>query len=152
MGDERSDDAERAWQELGLHLGFASTRPEKLYGTGPDNLWALSAVRQAVCKLKTCRATDTIAKKDMDQLGGSVRWLNDHNPEAEALLPVVLHPSRVSDAKATAVPGIRVVTPAPVRKAEGSRDKLRGRARQQPGPLGGRTGRPSTARASQAHR
>ncbi|MFK0025685.1 DEAD/DEAH box helicase family protein [Streptomyces sp. NPDC090798] len=109
--EERSDDAERAWQALGEHLGFASTRPEKLYGTGPDNLWALSAARHAVCELKTGCVTDTIAKKDMDQLGGSVRWLNGYNAEVEAL-PVMLHPSRVSDAKATAVPGMRVVTPA----------------------------------------
>ncbi|WP_093868115.1 DEAD/DEAH box helicase family protein [Streptomyces sp. KS_5] len=109
--EERSDDAERAWQQLGLHLGFASTRPEKQYGTGPDNLWALSATRQAVVELKTGCTTDTIAKKDMDQLGGSVRWLNDHNPEVEALA-VMLHPSRVCDAKAIAVPGMRVVTPA----------------------------------------
>lgn len=47
----------------------------------------------------------------MDQLGGNVRWLNDHNPEVEAVA-VMLHPSRVSDAKATAVPGMRIVTPA----------------------------------------
>ncbi|MFE1782428.1 hypothetical protein ACFW9F_07515 [Streptomyces sp. NPDC059506] len=46
----------------------------------------------------------------MDQLGGSVRWLNNHNSEVEAL-PVMLHPSRASDAKATAVPGMRVITP-----------------------------------------
>jgi hypothetical protein len=109
--DERSDDAEAAWQSLGEHLGFASSRPEKLYGTGPDNLWALSAAQQAVTELKTGCVTDTIAKKDMDQLGGSVRWLHNNNPEVEAL-PVMLHPSRISDAKAIAVPGMRVVTPA----------------------------------------
>ncbi|MFF7146255.1 competence protein CoiA family protein [Streptomyces nodosus] len=86
------------------------SRPEKLYGTGPDNLWALSAAQQAVTELKTGCTTGTIAKKDMDQLGGSVRWFNDHNPEVKAL-PVMMHPSRVSDAKATAVPGMRVVTP-----------------------------------------
>ena len=50
-----------------------STRPEKLYDTGPDNLWALSATRQAVIELKTGCVTDTIAKKDADQLGGSIR-------------------------------------------------------------------------------
>ncbi|MGP3974458.1 DEAD/DEAH box helicase [Streptomyces sp. 8N114] len=109
--EERSDDAERAWQALGEHLGFTSARPEKQYGMGPDNLWALSATRQAVTELKTGCVTDTIAKKDINQLGGSVRWLNDHNPEVEAL-PVMLHPSRVSDAKATPPPGMRVVTPA----------------------------------------
>ncbi|MFG2651182.1 DEAD/DEAH box helicase family protein [Streptomyces sp. NPDC048436] len=109
--EERSDDAEASWQSLGEHLGFASTRPEKLYGTGPDNLWALSATQQAVVELKTGCTTGTIAKKDMDQLGGSIRWLNDHNAEVEAVA-VMLHPSRISDAKATAVPGMRVVTPA----------------------------------------
>ncbi|MFI2078112.1 hypothetical protein [Streptomyces triculaminicus] len=51
----------------------------------------------------------------MDQLGGSVRWLNDHNAEVEAL-PVMLRPSRISDAKATAVPGMRVVTLALFKK------------------------------------
>jgi hypothetical protein len=109
--DEFSDDAEAAWQSLGEHLGFASSRPEKQYGTGPDNLWALSAGQQAVIELKTGCTTATIAKKDMDQLGGSVRWLNIHDAEVESVA-VMLHPSRVADAKATAVPGMRVVTPA----------------------------------------
>ncbi|WP_254391027.1 hypothetical protein [Streptomyces sp. AC550_RSS872] len=88
-----------------------STRPEKLYDTGPDNLWALSATRQAVIELKTGCVTDTIAKKDADQLGGSIRWLNKHNPEVKAL-PIMVHPSRVCDAKATPQPVMRVVTPA----------------------------------------
>ncbi|MFD3590042.1 DEAD/DEAH box helicase [Streptomyces sp. NPDC058683] len=109
--EERTDDAERAWERLGRHLGFVSTRPEKLYGTGPDNLWALSTARQAVIELKTGCVTDTIAKKDADQLGGSVRWLNKNNPEVKAL-PVMVHPSGVCDAKATPQPGMRVVTPA----------------------------------------
>ena len=39
--EERTDEAERAWQRLGQHLGFTSTRPEQLYGFGPDNLWVL---------------------------------------------------------------------------------------------------------------
>ncbi|MER6958230.1 hypothetical protein [Streptomyces sp. NPDC000618] len=71
--EERTDVAERAWQRLGLHLGFVSTRPEKLYGTGPDNLWKLSAARQAVIELNTGCASDTIAEKDADRLGGSIR-------------------------------------------------------------------------------
>jgi hypothetical protein len=108
--DDRSDDAERAWQQLGLHLRFTSTRPEKQYGTGPDNLWALSSSQQAVIELKTGCGTATIAKKDMNQLGDSVRWLNEHNPEVTAL-PVMVHPSAVSDAKSTPVPGTYVVTP-----------------------------------------
>lgn len=108
--EEHSDDAEHAWQQLGLHLGFTSTRPEKQYGTGPDNLWALSAAQQAVIELKTGCCTTTIAKKDMDQLGGSVRWLDDHNAEVTPL-PVMVHPSAVSDGRSIPVPGMRVVTP-----------------------------------------
>jgi hypothetical protein len=108
--EERSDDAERAFEQLGLHLGFTSTRPERQYGTGPDNLWALSAGQQAVIELKTGCSTATIAKKDMDQLGGSVRWLNDHNSDVTAL-PIMVHPSAISDERSTPVPGMRVVTP-----------------------------------------
>ncbi|MEV6676311.1 hypothetical protein AB0N09_05500 [Streptomyces erythrochromogenes] len=40
---DRADEAEQAWESLGRHLGFISTRPEKLYNTGPDNLWILSS-------------------------------------------------------------------------------------------------------------
>lgn len=109
--EERSDDAERAWEQLGAHLGFVSTRPEKQYGKGPDNLWALSASEQAVIELKTGCVTDTIAKKDLNQLGGSVRWLNKINGEVKAL-PVMLHPSRTCDVQGTPPPGMRVVTPA----------------------------------------
>ncbi|MEU6572589.1 helicase C-terminal domain-containing protein [Streptomyces sp. NPDC046805] len=110
-GDEdRTDDAERAWEQLGRHLGFVSTRPEKLYGTGPDNLWALSSARYAVTELKTGCTTDTIAKKDLDQLGGSVRWQNKQDAAVQAL-PVMVHPSRICSAKGTPVPGMRVVTP-----------------------------------------
>ena len=72
--EERTEDAERAWEQLGRHLGFTSLRPEKLYGAGPDNLWALGADRHAVTELKTGCTNNLIAKKDLDQLGGSVRW------------------------------------------------------------------------------
>ncbi len=115
-GDEdRSDDAEWAWQKLGRHLGFVSSRPEKQYGKGPDNLWALTSARQAVTELKTGSVTGTIAKKYIDQLGGSVRWLAKHNPEVKAL-PVMLHPSRISDNEGTPPAGMRVVTPARLEK------------------------------------
>lgn len=108
--EERTNDAEAAWQRLGEHLGFTSTRPEKLYGTGPDNLWALTGDRHAVTELKTGCTTDTIVKKDLDQLGGSVRWDHEQHPGVDALA-VMVHPSRALDPKAIAVPGMRVITP-----------------------------------------
>jgi hypothetical protein len=109
-GDEdRTDDAEAAWEQLGRHLGLASTRPEKLYGTGPDNLWALSSSRHAVIELKTGSSTDTISKSDLDQLGGSVRWDEKTHRGADQV-PVMVHPSDTIHDKGIAVPGMRVVT------------------------------------------
>ncbi|WP_394622297.1 DEAD/DEAH box helicase (plasmid) [Lentzea sp. JNUCC 0626] len=111
--NDRTDDAEAAWEKLGSHLGFDSMRPERLYGTGPDNLWTLSATQHAVIELKTGveRDCEGIAKKDADQLGGSVRWNEGTNPGV-INVPVMLHPVEVLDGKAVFVPGMRVITPA----------------------------------------
>ncbi len=109
--EERTPAAEAAFEKLGQHLGFTSSRPERLYGTGPDNLWALDPNRHAVIELKTGCTTATIAKKDLDQLGGSVRWDHEQNPGA-TLLPIMVHPSREVHELGTPVPGMRVVTPA----------------------------------------
>lgn len=107
--EERTDEAEAAWQSIGDHLGFTSTRPEKLYGTGPDNLWALSTDRHAVVELKTGSITDRISKKDLDQLGGSIRWDQEQYPGVTAI-PVMVHPTRDLHDQAIAVPNMRVVT------------------------------------------
>jgi hypothetical protein len=107
--NERTDEAEAAWARLGQHLGFASTRPEKQFGTGPDNLWVLGA-RHVVTELKTGATTSTIDKHDLDQLGGSVRWDREHAPDVTSL-PVMVHPSRECHGLGTPVPGMLVVTP-----------------------------------------
>ena len=99
-----------AWERLGSHLGFASTRPEQEYGTGPDDLWVHR--RRPACR---DRVEDRlyhrlIAKHDLDQLGGSVRWDQEHYPGLTPV-PVMVHPSREYDEHGTAVPDMRVVTP-----------------------------------------
>ena len=55
--EARTDEAEAAWHKLGLHLGFASTRPEKVYGTGPDILWALSSLHAVTSAKPDARRT-----------------------------------------------------------------------------------------------
>lgn len=107
---ELSDDAERAWEALGRHLGFMSTRPEKMYDTGPDNLWVLGSGRHAVIELKTGCVAETIDKHDLDQLGGSVRWDKKEYPEVTQQIPVIVHPSPVPHYQAIKVEGMRVVT------------------------------------------
>lgn len=106
-----TDQAEAAWERLGLHLGFGSDRPEKKYGTGPDNLWALTPTTHAVIELKTGCTTNTIAKKDVDQLGGSIRWHQEIYGTDVDTVPVMLHPSTIVDDRGTVVPGLRVITP-----------------------------------------
>jgi hypothetical protein len=107
---KRTNEAEAAWEKLGLHLGFASSRPDHQDHQGPDNLWALSTTHHAVIELKTGCTTSIIAKKDIDQLGGSVRWDEQQYPEVTQRLPVMLHPSRILDPSATPVPGMRVIS------------------------------------------
>ncbi|MDP9868817.1 MULTISPECIES: hypothetical protein [Streptosporangium] len=69
----------------------------------------LSDERHAVIELKTGRTTSTISKHDVDQLGGSALWDKDVYPDVTHL-PVIVHPSRELDGKATPVPGMRVIT------------------------------------------
>ncbi|MFJ5635056.1 hypothetical protein ACIQF5_20765 [Streptomyces goshikiensis] len=109
---DRADEAEQAWESLGRHLGFIGTRPEKLYDTGPDNLWILGPARSAVIELKPGCVTDTISKHDLDQLGGSVRWAAQTLPDVTQRIPVIVHPSREPHSQAITVEGTRVVTPA----------------------------------------
>jgi hypothetical protein len=108
--EDLTDEAEAAIERLGRHLGFASERPEKRYGTGPDDLWALSRTRHAVIELKTGSQGRRIAKKDVDQLGGSVRWHED-NYDGVTAVPVMLHPSSEVHAQGTSPSGMRVITP-----------------------------------------
>jgi hypothetical protein len=109
--EDRTPQAEAAWERLGLHLGFTSIRPEKLYGKGPDNLWALTGDRHAVIEMKTGCTTATIAKKDIDQLGGSIRWDQDNHPGITSI-PIMVHTSRTVDRQGTPVLGMRVITAA----------------------------------------
>ncbi|MFD9038744.1 hypothetical protein [Streptomyces bottropensis] len=94
----------------GEHLGFVSTRPEKQYDKGPDNLWVLGPGRHAVIELKTGRTTDTIIKHDLDQLGGSVRWDQQTYPDVTQQIPVIVHQGRSRHRQAITVDGMRVVT------------------------------------------
>jgi len=80
---------------------FTSVRPEKLYGVGPDNLWALGPDRYAVTELKTGCTTSLVAKKDLDQLGGSVRWDHQQHPGVQSV-PVIVHPRDEYDEHGTA--------------------------------------------------
>jgi hypothetical protein len=72
-GQERVEAAEAAMRELGRHLGFSATRPEKETTRGPDGCWGLTPTTNAVIELKTGteRADTDIIKAETDQLAGA---------------------------------------------------------------------------------
>ena len=111
--EARTDEAEAAWELLGKHLGFASDRPEKLYKTGPDNLWLLDQSLHAAFELKTGTklTADSISKSDVDQLGGSARWVKDEYGSEVSVVPVSVHPVDRCSNLATPPDGMRVITP-----------------------------------------
>lgn len=111
--DNRTEHAEAAFQRLGELLGFVSTRPEKEYGTGPDNHWALTPTMNAIIELKTgvTRPDPELIKTEVDQLSGSLNWDSENNPDAAERVPVLVHPGARRHAEATPPPGTRVINP-----------------------------------------
>jgi hypothetical protein len=110
---EKTEEAERNWEQLGLLLGFGSERPEKKYLKGPDNMWSIKDDLNLVFELKT-GADDRPTKKDyIDQLGGSVRWHDEEYARYGATsVPVLMAPSPDYDRQGTPPPGTRVIGPA----------------------------------------
>jgi hypothetical protein len=106
---EHSDDAERMWEELGELLGFASQRPEKRYGTGPDNLWSMGNGTDLVFDLKTGALEQPIKKADVDQLGGHLRW-HESKFDSTPATALLVHKSAVYDSRGTPPAGARVFT------------------------------------------
>ena len=105
-----ADDFEKAIWNVGKLLGFVSTRPDKeTKGEGPDNLWAAVNDMFYVIECKSEATTEAISKRDCNQLGGSIRWFEQEYGGHNAI-PVMVHPSKIIDKQATAVPNMRVIT------------------------------------------
>jgi hypothetical protein len=107
---EDSNRAESAWEQLGLLLGFGSERPERRYGKGPDNLWAVAQGRDWIFELKTGAGDHPIPKRYVDQLGGHYRWHADEYSRREhTAVPVMIAQSAAYDDTGTPPAGARVV-------------------------------------------
>jgi len=106
------DDAERfekAMALLGFAVGFETQRPEAELGKGPDDLWALGGLRFLVIECKNGVTTDTIAKKDADQLSGSMNWFRGAYDQTCQATPIMVHPSLVFHAAASPVADMRII-------------------------------------------
>ena len=110
FNSERTEEFEEALKKLGLLLGLNAVRPEKESGDGPDNLWALSASEYWVVEAKSGAKTNFIAKKDVNQLAGSMNWFAEKYTHGEIGTPVMVHRARTLGPGATAVPKMRVIS------------------------------------------
>jgi hypothetical protein len=79
-----ADDFERAIQELGKALGFASSRPDKEMKEGPDNLWCLQAGDYLVieCKSRVLLDRADIVKDETGQMNNACGWFTTAYPGA----------------------------------------------------------------------
>jgi len=105
---DRTDDFEKAVQEMGQALGFQSARPEKETGKGPDNLWALGPNSLAVIECKSGAIGNDVAKKDCDQLHGSASWCDTQYPNIPRV-PLIIHKSNKFGDQAFPAQDFRVI-------------------------------------------
>jgi len=105
-----ADRFEAALDAAAEFIGIKSQRPEKLFGEGPDNLWALPTGMFLVIECKNNATSEKgISKADLGQLDQAITWFDTKYP-ASGSTPVVVHPLRTIGDGATAVPGMRVMT------------------------------------------
>lgn len=110
-GSETVEEFEEAWHQIGLHLGFASERPERDQGTGPDVLWLTGNNQALIVECKSGVENDFISRKDAAQAGHSVDWFLERY-DGSTLSPVglLIHKSNRLNHNASARGGTRVIT------------------------------------------
>ncbi len=109
---DRTEQAEQGWADLAKHLGFSGERPEKDSGVGPDDLWSDSDGNHLVIEVKSGAKSALISKRDINQLGGSVRWAEQHLTGTSSIAPVIVHPSHIVERTGTPPPGARSIDTA----------------------------------------
>jgi len=100
---------EHSLKQLAAYLGAEGLQPEHEQGEGPDDLFAWPTMT-FVIEAKNERETETIPKKDAEQLLHSMRWFEENYPSRKAT-PVMVSRA-VRCAKGVHLPtGTRILTP-----------------------------------------
>jgi hypothetical protein len=90
-----ADRFEAAWDDLGRALGFVAERPDKDWGEGPDNLWALSAnqylLAEAKSEVEVTRAE--IHKEESQQMNNSSAWFTKNYGDV-SVKRLIIHPAQ----------------------------------------------------------
>ncbi|MGH8926677.1 MAG: helicase C-terminal domain-containing protein [Acidimicrobiia bacterium] len=102
---------EDALDRLASHLGFASQRPDRDTGTGPDVLWALGELRFLVIECKSAASSPQISKSYADQVSGHMHWFESKYDATCSATPIVVHPVLLLVPGASPHPDLRVMGP-----------------------------------------
>ncbi|MBM0791738.1 replicative superfamily II helicase [Staphylococcus epidermidis] len=72
----KSEKFEKALQDVGILLGFVSDRPDKSFGTGPDNLWCGIDNEYFLfeCKSEVKKDRHHINKREVGQMNNHCAW------------------------------------------------------------------------------
>jgi replicative superfamily II helicase len=106
-----SERFESAWNELGIAMGFAAERPDKDWGEGPDNLWALRDNEYLLAEHKSevelTRAE--IHKDESQQMNNSSVWFAK-NYGASPVTRLLVHPATKLARSAAFSESVEIVT------------------------------------------
>ena len=105
-----SESFEDGIEQLGIILGFASQRPEKVSGNGPDNLWNVGGKQYWLISCKNMVTRDFISKAEVGQLSTDIAWFSKEYPDCEAR-PLLIHPSATLNHDAFLDAASYVITP-----------------------------------------
>ena len=96
-----SESFEDGIEKLGKVLGFASHRPEKESGSGPDNLWNIIGRSFWIisCKNMVLDSRDSIHKKEVGQLNNDIAWFKQNYEDCEGK-PIFIHPAKTLESNA----------------------------------------------------
>lgn len=106
----------RAMHDVARLLGFGAQLPESQFGAGPDVLWAVGGLHYFVIECKNEATTDTVCKRDCNQLAGSVNWFSVNYDKTCTATPLLVHPSIQFESASTPPPGTRVLTTEHLKK------------------------------------
>jgi hypothetical protein len=110
-GEEHTKRFEVAIRDLGSFLGFGSQMPEDDYGKGPDNLWAMGALKYLVIECKSgATKAKAISKHDCNQLTGSMVWFDKQYGAAVSATPIMIHQQTKPENAATLHSDVRIIT------------------------------------------
>lgn len=113
----KADKFEKALDELSRALGFAGERPDKHWGEGPDNLWALDATQYLLweCKSEVDVTRAEINKREAEQMNRHSAWFDKHYTGMN-VKRIIIHPANTVESAAAFTHDVESMREAEIKK------------------------------------